>query len=134
MAVEINIENIALKKGTIIKSIPRTGRIGRFAKIIEKEFGEKVLLQVMQNSDKYVALKIPERASWWESAIKKLGKEIGKDKAENIMRLCGQKCCGQGIRKTAKRLMNESNSIEVEIKQSIINGAKTCIFLIHIGE
>ncbi len=188
-----------------MKIIPKTGRIGRFAKIIEKELGEIILLRVMQNSDKYASFKVPEKSLWWKSTVEKLEKEIGKDKAESIMKLCGQKCCGQGIRKTAKRLMNESKSIEeflkkastdglkegeveyklkdentiigtfyrcfckqvsqtklpfkdltycqcsaefhkqyfkaaleksveVEIKQSIINGAKTCKFLIHIGE
>ena len=183
--------------------IPKTGRIGRFAKIIEKEVGENILLKVMQNSDKYASLNASEKSSWWMSAVEKLVNEVVRDKTENIMRLCGQKCCGQGIRKTAKRLMSESKSVEeflgkastdglkegeveyklrdnntiigtfyrcfckqvsqakplsknltycqcsaefhkqyfeaalekpveVDITQSIINGAKTCIFIIHI--
>ena len=28
------------------------------------------------------------------------------------MKICGSKCCGKGLRKTAKRLMDESGSIE----------------------
>jgi predicted ArsR family transcriptional regulator len=185
--------------------IPRTGRIGRFAKIIEKELGEKVLLKVMEDSEKYSSLKRPEQAAWWKSAIEKLEKEVGKERAQIIMNSCGRKCCGKGIRKTAKRLMDESESIEeflgrastdgvkegeveyklqdkntiigvfkrcfcgqvaqtktpfknktycqcsvefhkqyftaalgnpvkVELMQSIINGAKTCRFVIHIGK
>ena len=92
--------------------IPKTGRIGRFAKIIEKDLGEDLLLEVMQDSDKYALFKAPEKAAWWFSAVERLEKGVGNEKAIEIMNQCGQKCCGRGIRKTAKRLMNESKSIE----------------------
>ena len=93
-------------------SIPKTGRIGRFAKIIEKDLGEDILLEVMQDSDKYASFKAPEKAAWWSSAVERLEKAVGNEKAIDIMIQCGQKCCGQGMRKTAKRLMNESKSME----------------------
>ena len=93
-------------------SIPKTGRIGRFAKIIEKDLGEELLLEVMQDSDKYSLFKAPEKAIWWSSAVERLEKGAGTDKAIEIMKQCGQKCCGQGMRKTAKRLMGESKSME----------------------
>ncbi len=92
--------------------IPKTGRIGRFAKIIEKDLGESMLLNVMQDSDKYSSLKAPEKAEWWKSAVERLEKGMGVEGAIEIMRSCGRKCCGQGIRKTAKRLKNESKSME----------------------
>jgi hypothetical protein len=93
-------------------NIPKTGRIGRFAKIIEKDLGESVLLDVMQDSDKYSSLKAPKKAEWWKSAVERLEKDVGIEGAIEIMRSCGRKCCGQGIRKTAKRLKNESKSME----------------------
>ena len=92
--------------------IPKTGRIGRFAKIIEKELGNDILLKAMQDSEKYASLKPPEQAGWWKATIERLEKEIGKEKAIKIMEYCGRKCCGQGHRRTAKRLMGESKSIE----------------------
>ena len=92
--------------------IPKTGRIGRFAKIIEKDLGEDLLLEVMQDSDKYASFKAPEKAAWWSSAVERLEKVAGNEKAIDIMTQCGQKCCGLGMRKTAKRLMNESKSME----------------------
>jgi predicted hydrocarbon binding protein len=95
-----------------MESIPKTGRIGRFAKIINKDLGEDILTTVMQDSDKYSSLKAPEKAAWWKSVIERLEKEVGNEKAIAVMRSCGQKCCGKGIRKTAKRLMDESNSME----------------------
>ena len=104
--------------------IPRTGRIGRFAKIIEKELGEKVLLKVMQDSEKYSSFTRPEQAAWWKSATEKLEKEVGKEKAQIIMCLCGQKCCGTGIRKTAKRLMDESESIGEFLIRARTEGVK----------
>jgi predicted ArsR family transcriptional regulator len=107
-----------------ITTIPKTGRIGRFAKIIEKELGQKILMTVMQGSDTYDSYKTPEKSSWWKSAITKLENGVGTKKAEEIMRLCGQKCCGRGIRKTAKRLMNESKSIEEFLKKASTDGLK----------
>ncbi len=92
--------------------IPRTGRIGRFAKILEKEVTENILIKIMQDSDTYVLLKPDKKALWWKGAIEKMESEIGKTKSITIMNACGDKCCGKGQRKTAKRLMDESNSIE----------------------
>ena len=105
-------------------TIPRTGRIGRFAKIIEKEFGKEVLLKVMQGSDKYSSFKASEQAAWWKSAVERLEEEVGIKKAERIMNLCGQKCCGKGIRKTARRLMDESKSVEEFLKRASTDGLR----------
>jgi hypothetical protein len=66
----------------------------------------------MQDSDKYTSFKAPEKAAWWFSAMERLEKGLGNEKSIEIMKQCGQKCCGQGIRKTAKRLMDESKSME----------------------
>ena len=38
--------------------------------------------------------------------------ELGNKKSITIMNACGEKCCGKGQRKPAKRLMNESKSVE----------------------
>jgi hypothetical protein len=38
-------------------------------------------------------------------------KKVGEPEAIKVMQACGRKCCGQGNRKTAKRLMSESNSL-----------------------
>lgn len=97
---------------TELTQIPKGGRIGRFAKIIEKELGEKVLLPVMQDSDEYAGFKPAEKSQWWKSAIERLEEAVGKEKAESIMKLCGQKCCGAGNRKIAQKLMKESKDIK----------------------
>ncbi len=93
-------------------NIPKTGRIGRFAKIVEENLGEEIMQDVMQMSDTYSSLKAPQKADWWRSAVERLETGVGSQKAIEIMNFCGAKCCGQGNRKTAKRLMNESESLE----------------------
>ena len=95
-----------------LSNIPKTGRIGRFAKILEKEVNEDILLKIMQGSDKYNLLKPDKKALWWKNAIENMENELGKEKSITIMNACGEKCCGEGQRKTAKRLMKESKSVE----------------------
>ena len=92
--------------------IPKTGRIGRFAKIITEDLGEDIMMEVMKDSDNYSSLKAPQKAEWWRTAVERLENTVGDDKAIKIMNTCGSRCCGQGNRKTAKRLMDESKSVE----------------------
>ena len=92
--------------------IPRTGRIGRFAKIIEKDVNQEAITRIMQDSDIYGSFRPEKKASWWMEAVKRLENEVGKKTAVEIMRACGRRCCSQGHRETARRLMNESRSIQ----------------------
>jgi hypothetical protein len=97
---------------TRVSRIPRTGRIGRFARMVEQETGQDILLAVMQDSERYKSFKPTKKAEWWRTAIERLEKSVGAEKAIEITKSCGRKCCGQGQRKTAKRLMAESASLE----------------------
>jgi hypothetical protein len=94
------------------QDIPKTGRIGRFAKIVESKTAKESYLRIMEKSGEYSGYKSDEKALWWNNAVGRLENELGNDKAIEIMRTCGSKCCGKGQRKTAKRLMNESSSLE----------------------
>ena len=93
-------------------NIPKGGRIGRFAKIVGKEATEDILVRIMKGSENYDALKGDKKASWWRNAVENMENELGREKSIEIMNACGAKCCGKGQRNTAKRLMNESKSIE----------------------
>jgi Family of unknown function (DUF6144)/L-2-amino-thiazoline-4-carboxylic acid hydrolase len=101
-----------MKSTENISNIPRTGRIGRFAKIVGKTTNQDSFIRIMEKSDEYSKYKPEKKALWWNNAIERLENELGKESATKVMRNCGSKCCGQGQRKTAKRLMNESSSIE----------------------
>ena len=95
-----------------LHNIPKTGRIGRFAKIVKSKTAKDSYIRIMEKSDEYNKYKPDEKALWWKNAVERLENELGIDRAIEIMRTCGSKCCGQGQRKTAKRLMNESSSLE----------------------
>ena len=99
------------------EDIPKTGRIGRFAKIVESKTAKDSYLKIMAKSGEYSRYKSDEKALWWNNAVETLESEVGTDKAIEVMRACGSKCCGKGQRKTAKRLMNESSSLEAFIER-----------------
>jgi len=101
-----------MKSTKNLSNIPKTGRIGRFAKIVESKTTKDSFVKIMAKSDEYDKYKPGIKAKWWNNAVETLENELGTEKAIEVMRSCGSKCCGQGQRKTAKRLMDESSSIE----------------------
>ncbi len=107
----MNGENTMITKNKSGAKIPVTGRIGRFAKILMAEVDQEILEKIMRGSDKYNSFNPVKQAEWWKEAIEQLEKELDKEKVVQIMKACGQKCCGQGHRKTVKKLMSESKSI-----------------------
>jgi predicted ArsR family transcriptional regulator len=106
------------------KNIPKTGRIGRFAKIVEKSTKADVYLRIMEDSDVYNSFKPEQKAQWWKTAVEKLEKEVGTSAAVEVMQTCGTKCCGAGQRKTARKMMNESSSIEEFLEKLSVYGVK----------
>ena len=104
--------------------IPKTGRIGRFAKIVERKTPTEVFMRVMEKSDEYDKYKAENKAEWWKKAVEKLENEVGIEDAIEVMKTCGSKCCGQGQRKTAKRMMSESSSLEEFLEKFVNYGVK----------
>ena len=93
--------------------IPTTGRIGRLAQAIELGAGHQVLIAVMRDVVQYVSTSDPaQKAAWIKTAVSRLEKLVGNRKARKIMASCGRKCCGITTRKKAKKLIQESNSLE----------------------
>jgi hypothetical protein len=66
----------------------------------------------MRGADKYGSSNYAEKAAWWREAVERLAKEVGEETAIKIMESCGRKCCGPTRIKHAKKLMNESKSLE----------------------
>ena len=104
--------------------IPKTGRIGRFAKIVERKIPADGFFRIMEKSDEYDNYKPDKKALWWKKTVEKLENEIGQEKAVEVMKTCGSKCCGQGQRKTAKRMMSESSSFEEFLDKLSKHGVK----------
>ena len=91
--------------------ISKTGKIGNFAKNIEKETNPNVLQKVMQNVDQFEStFDRTKKAEWIKGSIKRLEQQIGKEKSIKIMENCGRDCCKKHAR--YKRLIKESKSIE----------------------
>ena len=97
--------------------IPTTGRIGRWARIIEEETSQDTAEKVLQGADQFKSLNNTEKAAWIRGAVEKLEKLIGQEKTRKIMESCGRKCCGPTSRKKAKQLMDESDSLEEFIRK-----------------
>jgi predicted hydrocarbon binding protein len=89
-----------------------SGRIGRFAKMIEKETNPKTVDKIMKGADKYEKSSYAEKAKWWNDAVTRLEKEVGKKGAIKIMQSCGRKCCGLTSRKRVKQIISQSKSIK----------------------
>ena len=107
---------------TVEDKIPRTGRIGRFVKILEKEVLKDVMIKILQDSEKYNSYNPSKKAEWWKDAIIRMEKELGTEKTKEILKICGSKCCGQGHRKTVRKKFEESDSIGDFLKKISIKG------------
>lgn len=105
-----------------LQKVTKTGRIGRYAKSVEGIVDNHAFFKTMENSRVYNNLKPKEKAFWWRNTVLVLERELGEEKAIKVMRTCGRKCCGQGERKTAKRLMDESSCLEEFLEKFIQYG------------
>ena len=97
--------------------IPKTGRIGRFAKIITQEVPKESFLKVLKNSDRYSSYSPNQKAEWWRNTVIRMENELGIEKTKEILKICGSKCCGPGHRKTVRKKFEESASIEEFLKK-----------------
>ena len=96
---------------------PKTGRIGRFAKIVKKEVPKKLIIKILQDSDKYSSFSPSKKAEWWRNTVIRMENELGIEKTKEILNICGSKCCGSGHRKTVRKKFLESDSIEEFLKK-----------------
>ena len=107
---------------SIEDKIPKTGRIGRFAKILEKEVSKDIMIKILQDSDKYNSYNPTKKAEWWKDAVNLMKNEIGTEKTKKILSICGSKCCGRDHRKTARKKFEESKSIQDFLNKISIKG------------
>jgi len=99
------------------KGLPITGKIGRFARILEKDTTKDTAIKIMKDSGKYESYNKSEKAAWWKETMERLEKTIGRKKAIKIMEACGQKCCGVKNRKIAKQYFDKSKNLKEFIEK-----------------
>jgi predicted ArsR family transcriptional regulator len=92
--------------------IPNTGRIGRLVKLLQLEIERDAFIEILENAEKYESMNAAEKSDWWKNVVSKMERRLGQDKAVQIMRKCGSKCCGSGQRATARRLYTESATMQ----------------------
>lgn len=86
------------------ETLPQTGRIGRFIRILKQHAGTEVATEILRDAAKYDSLKPSEKSNWWNKTVNETERRIGMGETIAIMRECGSKCCGTGQRNTARRL------------------------------
>lgn len=102
---------VIVKDDSDLKQMPQTGRIGRFVKILKTKVENDGLLEILENAIEYESFSKEEKSAWWKNAIEKTERYLGVEKAVQIMKECGAKCCGKGQRETARRLYKESGTL-----------------------
>lgn len=101
-----------------LSKIPKTGRLGRWAKMIEEETNRDVVEKVMQGVDTIRSTSnYAAKAAWIQGAVERLETLVGEKTAMKIMENCGRKCCGPTSRAHAKKILSRSQSIEEFIEQ-----------------
>jgi hypothetical protein len=91
-------------------NLPTSGRIGRFAQFLVMIGGARAAGQIAAGIDGYEKMKLREKAAWWDSAMVRLEKILGRKKAIEVMAACGRKCCGMQTRKKAIAIKRKSSS------------------------
>jgi predicted hydrocarbon binding protein len=102
--------------------IPRTGRIGRLAQIIEKETDKSTLYSILKDVHEFKSYTYPQKAAYLKKVITQLENITGKGMAKEIMKHCGQRCCGKTSRNRARELMEESESLDEFVEKMNASG------------
>ena len=93
------------------ETLPQTGRIGRFIRILKQQVGADAAAEILYDAAKYDSLKPNEKSNWWNRTVGETERRIGTGATIAIMRACGSKCCGAGQRNTARRLYQAAGTI-----------------------
>lgn len=70
---------------------------------IEKEVSKEFMIKILKGSDKYKSYSPSKKTKWWKDFIKRLEKEIGTEKAEEILNIYVNTGCGQPYRKSERK-------------------------------
>jgi len=102
-----------MKENSVTANLPAGGRIGRMAKILLKRTDRQTAEKIMRGYKAYESAKNnKDKAAWIRLMMDRLEKKCDHELCLEIMKACGSKCCGISTRKQAKRLMDESESIQ----------------------
>lgn len=93
-------------------SYQETGRFGRITKSLRKNGFENSMEDILFDSNDFKNLKKKEQTKYVGTVVKRMEQIIGKDNTKKVLFECGKNCCGKSWSDFAKRIYNNSDSIE----------------------
>jgi hypothetical protein len=98
-------------------SYQETGRFGRITKSLRKNGFCVEMDDILFDSDNFTKLKKTDQTQYVETVVNRMEQLIGEDNTKKVLFECGKNCCGKSWSNFAKRIYNNSNSIEDFVKK-----------------
>lgn len=85
--------------------------------MIEKEAGLSVLREVMRDVDEFQQGNSAAKAAYIGKLISRLEERVGRVKTIDILRQCGEMCCGVTTRRRVKELASGTESLKELVRK-----------------
>jgi len=89
-----------------------TGRFGRITKSLRKNGFENKMEDILFDSNNFTSLKKKEQTQYVGTVVERMEQLIGEDNTKKVLFECGKNCCGKSWTDFAKKIYNNSDSIE----------------------
>ncbi len=89
-----------------------TGRFGRITKHLRKLGFETEMEPILHDSGGFNKLKKADQTKYVEVVVDRMVKHVGLENTERVLYECGAQCCGKSWSQFAKRIWEDSVSME----------------------
>ena len=89
-----------------------TGRFGRITKHLRKQGFELEMADILYDSKSFAGLSKTDQTKYVETVLHRMIKIIGIESTEKILFECGSQCCGKSWSNFAKRIWDNSKSLD----------------------
>lgn len=89
-----------------------TGRFGRITKHLRKLGHEGEMESILHDSGGFARLKKAEQVKYVDVVVGRMVEAIGPQEAERVLYECGAQCCGKSWSAFARRIWDESATVE----------------------
>jgi len=89
-----------------------TGRFGRITKNLRKQGFELEMEKILHDSNDFKNLNKGDQTKYIENIMVRMVDNIGQDKTDNVLFVCGEQCCGKSWSDFAKRIWEYSISFD----------------------
>jgi len=88
-----------------------TGRFGRITKHLRNQGFEEEMKEILYDSENFTKRKKTDQTKYVETIVSRMTEKIGTENTEKVLFECGAQCCGKSWSKFAKRIWDQSKSI-----------------------